>query len=234
MRPLLIIALAATLVGCSHQSPPQAAVPSCTGPNPLACLTAVTVPSRSNAETTEGEPAIAPQSEKSASANAHHAVLLAGTTAKSRIAAKSEAGSRILLPPAQNNLDRSNRLKTIARGNTAEAAPRSANNGDVLVAVLMVRPDIKSVSGLTGKTVAIDERYSASNGTVRTALVAAGAPQVQLRGGETTAMNRLVNREVPAAVLALVSSDTVESFPEIAGFRMFHIPLSPRSLKGRT
>jgi TRAP-type uncharacterized transport system substrate-binding protein len=97
----------------------------------------------------------------------------------------------------------------------------------------MARPDITSVSDLTGKTIAIDNRHAASNGSVRTAIVAAGAPEIQLSEGQMTAINRLVNGEVPAAVLALVSADAAEGFPEIAGFKIFHIPLSPRSLKAR-
>jgi TRAP-type uncharacterized transport system substrate-binding protein len=97
----------------------------------------------------------------------------------------------------------------------------------------MARPDIASVSDLTGKMIAIDNKYSASNGSVRTAIVAAGAREVQLSEGQTTAINRLVNGEVPAAVLALVSAATAEGFPEIAGFKIFHVPLSPRSLKAR-
>jgi hypothetical protein len=123
-----------------------------------------------------------------------------------------------------NKGDKSGRPVTSARGN---------GDTDLLVAVLMVRPDIKSVSELTGKTIAIDDRYSGSNGSVRTAIVAAGAPEVQLSEGQTTAINRLVSGEVPAAVLALVSADAAEGFPEIAGFRIFHIPLSPRSLKAQ-
>jgi hypothetical protein len=109
----------------------------------------------------------------------------------------------------------------------------SADDKDLWVVVLMARPDMKSVSDLTGKTIAIDDRYSASNGTVRTALVAAGASFVQLSEGQATAINRLVNGEVSAAVLVLVSAEAAEGFPEIPGFRIFHIPLSPRSLKGR-
>jgi ABC-type phosphate/phosphonate transport system substrate-binding protein len=128
-----------------------------------------------------------------------------------------------------SNLDKSNNPETATRGNAAKTASPPANNTDVLVALIMARPDIKSVSELTGKTIAIDKRYSASNSTVRTALVAAGAPEVQLSEGQTTAINRVVNGEVPAAVLALVSADAAESFPKIAGFRIFYIPLSPRS-----
>jgi hypothetical protein len=53
-----------------------------------------------------------------------------------------------------------------------------------LLVLILARPDIKSVSELTGKTIVIDDRYSASNSSVRTALVAAGAPEVQLNEGQ--------------------------------------------------
>jgi ABC-type phosphate/phosphonate transport system substrate-binding protein len=126
--------------------------------------------------------------------------------------------------------DSSNRSQPEARGDTASA---TADDTDRLVAVLMVRPDVKSVSDLAGKTIAIDDRYSASNGSVRTAIVAAGASEVQLSEGPTTAINRLVDGEVPAAVLALVAPEAAERFPAIAGFKTFQVPLSPRSLKAR-
>jgi ABC-type amino acid transport substrate-binding protein len=121
--------------------------------------------------------------------------------------------------------------QTLARGDTEATA--SANDADRLVAILMVRPEIKSVSDLAGKTIAIDDRYSVSNGSVRTAMVAAGATEVQLSEGQTTAINRLVDGEVPAAVLALVAPEAAERFPAIAGFKTFQVPLSPRALKPR-
>jgi hypothetical protein len=132
-----------------------------------------------------------------------------------------------------NNRDRPSRAEASARGNAEKTASASAIDTDLLVAVLMARPDIASVSDLTGKMIAIDNEYSASNASVRTAIVAAGAPEVQLSEGQTTAISRLVNGEVPAAVLALVSAAAAEGFPEIAGFKIFHIPISPRSLKKR-
>jgi TRAP-type uncharacterized transport system substrate-binding protein len=100
-----------------------------------------------------------------------------------------------------------------------------------MVAVLMTRSDIDSVSALTGKTIAIDSRYSESNADIRTAIVAAGGSRVQLSEGQTTAMDRLVNGEVPAAVLALVSVDAADGFPKIAAFKTFQIPLSPGAVK---
>ena len=116
---------------------------------------------------------------------------------------------------------------------TEKTAASSPNDTDHLVAVLMARPEIKSVSDLAGKSVAIDIRQSASNGSVRTAIAAAGAAEVQLSEGQTTAINRVANGEVPAAVLALVSPEAAEGFPEIAGFRIFRVPLSPRAMKER-
>jgi len=127
------------------------------------------------------------------------------------------------------NTDKSDPAKMLARGNAENTASASADATDHLVAVLIARPDITSISGLTGKTIAIDKRYSASNGSVRIAIVAAGAPEIELSAGQTTAISRLINGEVPAAILALVSVDAAEGFPEIAGFKILRIPLLPRS-----
>ena len=132
-----------------------------------------------------------------------------------------------------NNGDRPNHSETAEDGDGAKAASTSANNTDVPVAVLAVGPNVRSVSELSGETIAIDDRYSTYNSSVRNAIVEAGADEVQLSAGRTTAINRLVSHEVPAAVLALVSAEAAESFPEIAGFKIFHIPFSPSSLNGR-
>lgn len=109
---------------------------------------------------------------------------------------------------------------------TAVALPDDTRS---LVALVMSRPEIKSVSDLAGKTIAIDSARSKASSDVRTALVAAGASEVQLTTGETGAIDRLVSGDVPAAVLTLVSADAAEAFPEIPGFKVFRVPLSPRS-----
>jgi hypothetical protein len=108
--------------------------------------------------------------------------------------------------------------------------PNNANN---LVARLMARPEIKSVSDLTNIKIAIDDRQSASNDSVRTAIAAAGATEVQLSNAQTRAIDRLIGGEVPAAVLTSVYPEAAEWFPEIAGFKIFRIPLAPRSLQAR-
>ena len=103
---------------------------------------------------------------------------------------------------------------------------------DALVAVLVTSPDVKSVSDLAGKTIAIDDRYSESSiGRVRTAMASLGAPEVQLSKGQITAIDRLVSKEVPAAVVGLVSASAADSFPELPQYKIFQIPLSPRSSK---
>jgi hypothetical protein len=105
-----------------------------------------------------------------------------------------------------------------------------SNPSELLVALLMTRADIKSVPDLAGKDIAIDDRQSKSSDDVRSAIVAAGAAEVQLSEGQTTAIDRLISGEVPAAVLTLVSPEAAEAFPNVAGFRIFRIPLSSRSL----
>jgi hypothetical protein len=104
---------------------------------------------------------------------------------------------------------------------------------DRLVAVVMADPEIKSVSDLANKKIAVDDKQSAYSASVQTAIAAAGAAEVQMSEGQTKAAERLVGGEVPAAVLALVSPEAAEGFPEIAGFRIFRIPLSPRASKAR-
>jgi TRAP-type uncharacterized transport system substrate-binding protein len=118
---------------------------------------------------------------------------------------------------------------------TSGAAKPASNPAapNKVVAVLMARADIKSVSDLTGKTIAIDDGQSAAKENVRTALVATGATETQLSEGQTKAVDRLISGEVPAAVLTLVSSEAAEWFPDVAGFKILRIPLSPPSLKAR-
>jgi len=225
MRTLLIGALAATLVGCSCILPPQAGMESCADANGFTCFdrTAASQPIepkpasfQTDSATIEIKSTIAAKTEKPSSAHVGDRAHPAMKTAKPTIiAAKVEPSASVL------------------RGNAEKTAAASPNNTDHLVALLIARPEIKSVSDLTSKIVAIDDRHSASNDRVRTAIAAAGATEVQLSDGQTKAINRLISGEVPAAVLALVSAEAAEGFPEIAGFKIFRIPLSPRSLKAR-
>jgi hypothetical protein len=116
---------------------------------------------------------------------------------------------------------------------TEKSTSAPPEDTDRLVAVVMAGPEIKSISDLANKNIAVDDKQSAYSASVQTAIAAAGAAEVQLSEGQTKAAERLVGGEVPAAVLALVSPEAAEGFPEIAGFRIFRIPLSPRASKAR-
>jgi hypothetical protein len=134
--------------------------------------------------------------------------------------------------PKANNKDRSDHSETVLRGDVETTAPAQPNKRDLLVYLLMARPEIKSVSDLTSKTIAIDDGFSAYNG-IKVAIAAAGALDVQLSNSQTKAIDRVISGEVPAAVLTVVSQEAAEGFPDIAGFKIFRIPLWPRSVKAR-
>ena len=239
MRTLFICALAATVVDCSGQ--PPSLVPPCLGSNPLACATAVQVPLEPDAParphprqaaagptTTQPKPATLGSAGPATRAAPRTAEASQQTTGKAVAAPAGVAASS-----STTGIARSRSIQEVVTTGTVAGkmpAATAASTPDALVAVLMAGPGVKSVSELTGKTIAIDDRYAASNRSVRTAIAAAGAPEVKLSEGQTTAINRLVTKEVPAAVVALVSAGAADGFPELAGFKSFQIPLSARSL----
>jgi hypothetical protein len=158
--------------------------------------------------------------------------------AKPAAESKTTPASNAVSPPMDsaavdsNSNPRTTQQQVMAVMTVAErltAATAASIDADHLVAILMARPEIKSVSDLAGKNIAIDGRQF--NGNVRIAIAAAGATAVQLSEDQTRAIDRLINAEVPAAVLTLVSPEAADGFPEVAGFRIFRIPLSPRSLQ---
>jgi hypothetical protein len=162
-----------------------------------------------------------------AAANSNTRTIQEQVTAATAVAEQVTAATAV--PAPEQKANSSDRSDTIQPGGTEETASASPNNTDLLVVLLMARPEIKSVSDLNGKDIAIDERQSASNDSVRTAIAAAGATEVKLSEGQTKAINRLISGEVSAAVLTLVSSEAADWFPEIVGFKIFRIPLSSRS-----
>ena len=109
-------------------------------------------------------------------------------------------------------------------GKTASA---TLDDPDNLVALVLARPEINSLSDLNNKTIAITEKQSASSGRVSAALMAAGAAEVQFSEGKASAIDRLISGEVPAAVV-LASREVASLFPEVEGFRTFRVPLKAR------
>jgi hypothetical protein len=135
----------------------------------------------------------------------------------------------VLPPPATLDLaaapapgTASNKSREIGK-----AASVSPDDPDNMIALVLTRPEINSLSDLNNKSVAITEKQSASSGRVSAALMAAGAAEVQFSEGKASAIDRLISGEVPAAVV-LASREVANLFPEVEGFRTFRVPLKAR------
>jgi hypothetical protein len=110
---------------------------------------------------------------------------------------------------------------------TDETKAGDANVSTPLVALLLSRPDIKSAAALKGLNVAIDKAQSAVEQDIRFALAAVGATDTELSVGDGSPLDRLISGDVQAAVVKLVSPDAAEAFPDIKGFKVLRVPLSP-------
>ena len=276
-----MIALAATLVGCSRQPPHQAATGPCTDERQFACLPRTAHQPIEFASLKTGPPTETKlMSDKPPSLRVRYraARFITKKAKPASTRAKTEpTATRIPLPPPSlrtqlvepkskaaadsgaigqptvvlfsNPKNRTMQEQVAAAIGVAErmtvadlAAARddvepikgeAPDNTDLLVAVVMARPEVKSVTDLAGKNVAMDERYSASSVDVWVGFVVSGPVSVEVSVGHTAAIDRLSNGEVTAAVLTLVSADAADAFPEIAGFKIFRVPLWPSALKAR-
>jgi hypothetical protein len=119
------------------------------------------------------------------------------------------------------------------RADQAAIAPASsggrADQAEARVALLIARTEIKSLAYLSRSTIAIDAERSSAAHSLRAAFTAEGAADLQVSASARRAIDRLIAGEVPGAVLALVSADAAKAFPDIAGFKIFRVPLPPRS-----
>jgi hypothetical protein len=111
----------------------------------------------------------------------------------------------------------------------AKTAALASSNADPLVAVLLVRTEIKSASDLANKVVAIDASDAVSR--TKTAIVSAGGADVQLSEGQRMALLRVMDGEVPAAVVSLESPQQAAAWTEVPGFNVLRLPLAPASEK---
>jgi len=274
-----MIALAATLVGCSRQPPHQAATGPCTDERQFACLPRTahqpielaslkTDPPTETKLKSEKRPPLRvrdraarfitkkakPASTRAKTEPTATRIPLPPSSLRTQLEPKSKAAAdsgAIGQPTAvlsSNSKSRTMQEQVAAAIGVAErmtvadlAAARddvepikgeAPDNMDLLVAVVMARPEVKSVTDLAGKSVAMDERYSASSVDVWVGFVVSGV-SVEVSVGHTAAIDRLRNGEVTADVLTLVSADAADGFPEIAGFKIFRVPLWPSALKAR-
>jgi hypothetical protein len=277
-----VIALATTLVGCSHQPPQQAATEPCTDKHWFACpprpatyqpielaslrtnppretklknekpspppvrdkaarfITKKAKPASIRAKTEPTatriplpSPSFRTQLEPKSKATAADSGTIGRATVD--LSSDSKSGTMREQVAAATGVAERMTVATLAAAhdNVEPNKGEAPNKTDLLVAVVMARPEIKSVTDLAGKSVALDERYSASSVDVRIGFVVAGAVSVEVSAAHTAAIDRLNNGEVTAAVLTLVSADAADGFPEISGFRIFRVPLWPPALKPR-
>jgi hypothetical protein len=259
LRTLLVCALATTLVGCSSQQSTQPSCVGLNPLACLTAVHVPIEPEApdSDAAAIRPVPAVALRGDTPPRSHAHHEVRR--TPRPIKVAAKAASRIPIPLPSPQTNQQTTGnavagqatpasttdphsttdvpQTRTIEEQVAAASAvaermsvPTLDASLDALVAVLVAGPDVKSVSDLTGKTIAIDDRYSEQSiSRVRSAIAAAGALEVYVSKGQTTAINRLVSKEVPAAVVGLVSASAADNFPELARYRTFQVPLAIRS-----
>jgi hypothetical protein len=163
----------------------------------------------------------------------------AGTTSQQVVTAPAaeDPPTATAAPAPEQKADSDTKSSGAAEANppaSETAALASPDRADQLVAILVVRPEIKSVSDLANKTIAIDAKRSEAVPSVRTAIVAAGAAQVQMSEGEKLALTRVMDGDVPAAVLTLASPEEAEMFSAgMPGFTILRVPLSPPSEKAR-
>ena len=161
------------------------------------------------------------------------AVASEATTAGAQVAAVTPPAEQVtpaIAPVPQqeaSNAGSSVQIATADPGETASTQSAAPNNNDDRVAVVMTRPEIASLSDLDGKDVAVEDQQSASSTSIKAAIASAGAAEVKLSEGSGRAIDRLINGEVTAAVLAIASPEVAEQFSEIPGYRIFRIPLSP-------
>ena len=136
------------------------------------------------------------------------------------------------------------RVKPNRLSDEQHAATRRASSSDIAaqspseerIAILLVQPDIESAADLTNKVIAIDGLQSSSIADIRNAIISTGAADVQLSASESLALLRMVNGEVPASVVDLVTPTAAEKWSgDTRGFNILRIPLptaSERSDRG--
>jgi hypothetical protein len=126
-------------------------------------------------------------------------------------------------------------LIDLARRLTAEskrAATRGSTAGsatdDPRIALLITKGAVLTISELAGKSIAIDSNLSESDAAIRVALVAAGAPEIQISEDRSKPLSKMLRDEVPGAVIGLVLPDRLHDIPpQVEGYRVFQVPLSP-------
>lgn len=227
--------------GSTAPNSKKIAAPNATPQTPrkeVPAVSAALPPQRAVGETTAAIQKPDPKAENSGRPEAQATAVAASKspqtpTSDLKPEAKSGVTTAVALPPPatleiaapSTSVPAATSNKTREIGKTASGSPDDLDN---LVALVLARPEINSLSDLNNKNIAITEKQSASSGRVSAALMAAGAAEVQFSEVKASAIERLINGEVPAAVV-LAPRDVANLFPEIDGFRTFRVPLAQKA-----
>jgi hypothetical protein len=98
-------------------------------------------------------------------------------------------------------------------------------NAEQAVAILLVREEIKSLTELSNKTVAIDGLQAAEIPNIKTAIMKSGAKDVRISEDEKLALDRVMNGEVPAGVISVVSPEESAQWTGVPGYTVLRLPL---------
>jgi hypothetical protein len=98
-------------------------------------------------------------------------------------------------------------------------------NAEQAVAILLVREEIKSLTELSNKTVAIDGLQAAEIPNIKTAIMKSGAKDVRISEDEKLALDRVMNGEVPAGVISVVSPEEAAQWTGVPGYTVLRLPL---------
>jgi hypothetical protein len=109
----------------------------------------------------------------------------------------------------------------------ADTTASISKNIESLTALVLTGLEVGDISDLAGKVVAINGALPGSSVLLRTAIVAAGAPQIELNDSQPEPIEALRRGEVSAVILGLVTVEQARAFPKVENFKLFRVPLSP-------
>ena len=109
----------------------------------------------------------------------------------------------------------------------ADTTASISKNIKSLTALVLTGLEVGEISDLAGKVVAINGALPGFSVLLRTAIVAAGAPEIQLNDSQPEPIEALRRGEVSAVILGLVTVEQARAFPKVENFKLFRVPLSP-------
>ncbi|QIG97316.1 MULTISPECIES: hypothetical protein [unclassified Bradyrhizobium] len=137
--------------------------------------------------------------------------------------------------PAEEPAKESANKATANKNDQPMSSTEPQGYSDNYVAILLVQPEIKTVSDLRNNIIAIDDtpsNYSVEE--VRSAIVAAAGVDIQMSEESKMAVIRVVDGDVRAAVVTILNETAAEAWrAKFPGFNVFRISLPPAAEKAK-